>query len=176
MSELESYNAFVESSGSELSRDTGCKASNVPRVLPCQALDHASGYLLAFGILAAKCRSILESGNGENGWQVQVSLAGVESWLESLGRLHGAQAWQEPDEIDDNGKEVQDLLEAYTVRWPTESLTLYSLQHSASPLPSHDKSVPCHLDIDIPKWAQYDDDDLPKVDQFLYSTLLRNAR
>jgi crotonobetainyl-CoA:carnitine CoA-transferase CaiB-like acyl-CoA transferase len=57
-----------------------------PKVLPCQALDHASGYLLAFGTLAALLRRAEEGGS----WLVRVSLAGTGWWLRNLGRLeHG---------------------------------------------------------------------------------------
>lgn len=148
-SESDSYNAFVKSSGGLEEKEI----SQAPRVLPCQALDHASGYLLAFGILAAKCRTLLDSSSDENGWHVQVSLVGVAAWLGSLGRLHGAQAWQDPDEINDNGKEVQELLEPYAIRGAKEPLTLYSLRHSASPISSHEKNVPYRLDVDPPKWT-----------------------
>ena len=54
-----------------------------PKPLPCQALDHASGYLLAFGTLAALLRRAEEGGS----WLVRVSLAGTGRWLRGLGRL-----------------------------------------------------------------------------------------
>ncbi len=42
-----------------------------PRELPCQALDHASGYLMAFGAMMALLRKAREGGS----WHVRVSLA-----------------------------------------------------------------------------------------------------
>lgn len=54
-----------------------------PRPLPCQALDHASGYLLAFGAMAALLRRAEEGGS----WLVRVSLAGTGEWIKRLGRL-----------------------------------------------------------------------------------------
>ncbi|MFN7308183.1 MAG: CoA transferase, partial [Acetobacteraceae bacterium] len=48
-----------------------------PRPLPCQALDHASGYLLAFGAMAALLRRAEEGGS----WLVRVSLAGTGEWI-----------------------------------------------------------------------------------------------
>ena len=54
-----------------------------PKPLPCQALDHASGYLLAFGTMAALHRRALEGGS----WRVRVSLAATGRWLRGLGRL-----------------------------------------------------------------------------------------
>ncbi len=65
-----------------------------PRALPCQALDHASGQLMAFGALAALARRVREGGS----WHVQVSLARTGRWLMGLGRLeNGLSA---PDQDD----------------------------------------------------------------------------
>jgi crotonobetainyl-CoA:carnitine CoA-transferase CaiB-like acyl-CoA transferase len=54
-----------------------------PKVLPCQALDHGSGYLLAFGALTALRRRMTEGGS----WHVQVSLARTGRWIRDLGRV-----------------------------------------------------------------------------------------
>lgn len=56
-----------------------------PRPLPCQALDHASGYLLALGAMAALLRRTEEGGS----WLVRVSLAGTGEWIKRLGRVEG---------------------------------------------------------------------------------------
>jgi crotonobetainyl-CoA:carnitine CoA-transferase CaiB-like acyl-CoA transferase len=57
-----------------------------PKPLPCQALDHGSGYLLAFGALTALMRRMREGGS----WHVQVSLARTGRWVRDLGRVkHG---------------------------------------------------------------------------------------
>lgn len=73
-----------------------------PKVLPCQALDHASGYLLALGVMAALLRRAEQGGS----WSVRVSLAGTGLWLRSLGRLADGLA------VADPGREgVADLLE-----------------------------------------------------------------
>jgi len=55
-----------------------------PRPLPAQALDHASGYLLAFGIMTALHRRATVGGS----WRVAVSLAATGRWLRGLGRVH----------------------------------------------------------------------------------------
>ncbi len=73
-----------------------------PKPLPCQALDHASGFLLAFGIQAALLRRAEEGGS----WLVRVSLAGTAHWLRGLGRLADGFAPRTPG-IQDLG----DLLE-----------------------------------------------------------------
>jgi hypothetical protein len=59
--------------------------SDTPRPLPCQALDHASGYLLALGAMAALLRRAEEGGS----WLVRVSLAGTGEWIKQLGRVEG---------------------------------------------------------------------------------------
>ncbi|TDF62460.1 CoA transferase [Cupriavidus sp. L7L] len=77
--------------------------SDTPRPLPAQVLDHAAGYLLAFGAMAALHRRALEGGS----WHVRVSLAQVGQWLRGLGRV--PQGLKAPEQkIDD----VADLLEA----------------------------------------------------------------
>lgn len=54
-----------------------------PRPLPCQAIDHATGYLMALGAQACLLRRATEGGS----WHVRVSLARTGHWLRSLGRL-----------------------------------------------------------------------------------------
>jgi crotonobetainyl-CoA:carnitine CoA-transferase CaiB-like acyl-CoA transferase len=53
-----------------------------PGKLPCQANDHATGYLAAFGAMIALQRRAQEGGS----WRVRVSLAQTGHWLRSLGR------------------------------------------------------------------------------------------
>ncbi|GAA0409682.1 CoA transferase [Microbispora corallina] len=67
-----------------------------PCPLPAQALDHATGYLAAFGAIAGLLRRAAEGGS----WQVEVSLARTAGWLDALGRTDGASAPQpSPDEV-----------------------------------------------------------------------------
>jgi len=54
-----------------------------PKPLPVQLLDHASGYLMAFGALAALARQAVEGGS----WHVRVSLARTALWVRGLGRV-----------------------------------------------------------------------------------------
>ena len=54
-----------------------------PKELPAQMLDHATGYLMAFGAMMAKLRQSREGGS----WHVRVSLAQTGRWLWNLGRL-----------------------------------------------------------------------------------------
>jgi crotonobetainyl-CoA:carnitine CoA-transferase CaiB-like acyl-CoA transferase len=75
--------------------------SSQPKPLPTQVLDHATGYLLAFAVMAALARRANEGGS----WHVRVSLAQTGFWFRQLGRIDGTTC---PDPgIDD----VADCLE-----------------------------------------------------------------
>lgn len=50
--------------------------------LPCQALDHASGYLMALGAMMGRLKQSQEGGS----WLARVSLARTGRWLQSLGK------------------------------------------------------------------------------------------
>lgn len=73
-----------------------------PKPLPAQALDHASGYLMAYGAMAALARQRQEGGS----WHVRVSLAQTGRWLRGLGRIEGGFSAPDPSQED-----VADLLE-----------------------------------------------------------------
>jgi crotonobetainyl-CoA:carnitine CoA-transferase CaiB-like acyl-CoA transferase len=56
---------------------------DAPKELPAQMLDHATGYLMAFGAMMARARQSREGGS----WHVRVSLAQTGRWLWNLGRV-----------------------------------------------------------------------------------------
>ena len=89
-----------------------------PKALPCQALDHGSGYLLAFGALTALMRRMDQGGS----WHVQVSLARTGQWIRDLGRVSNGLAGPAPTADD-----VADLMEvsAYGAG------RLHAVRHSA---------------------------------------------
>lgn len=68
-----------------------------PQVLPAQALDHASGYLMALGALAAVLKRAQEGGS----WHVQVALARTGHWLQDLPKVTDGPAAAEPARPDD---------------------------------------------------------------------------
>jgi crotonobetainyl-CoA:carnitine CoA-transferase CaiB-like acyl-CoA transferase len=74
-----------------------------PKELPAQALDHASGYLMAFGAMMALLRKAQEGGS----WHVRVSLAQTGHWLTGLGRLANGFACPEP-----SAEEIKALADA----------------------------------------------------------------
>ena len=65
----------------------------VPRPMPMQILDQASGYLIALGAAAALWHQQREGGS----WLVQISLAQTGHWVRGLGRVPGGLAAGKPD-------------------------------------------------------------------------------
>lgn len=101
--------------------DAEGKAAGIdgPKELPAQMLDHATGYLMAFGAMMAKARQALEGGS----WHVRVSLAQTGCWLWNLGRL-------------DDGLNTPDLAgeavqAAFMEAVPSGFGTLTAVRHSA---------------------------------------------
>lgn len=90
-----------------------------PRELPAQMLDHATGYLMAFGAMMAKARQAREGGS----WHVRVSLAQTGRWLWNLGRLDGGL-----NTPDLSGEAVH---AAFIESMPSGFGTLKAVQHSA---------------------------------------------
>jgi crotonobetainyl-CoA:carnitine CoA-transferase CaiB-like acyl-CoA transferase len=89
-----------------------------PKELPAQMLDHATGYLMAFGAMIAKARQSCEGGS----WHVRVSLARTGRWLWNLGRV--ADGFKTEDL---KGETVQPFIEEI----PSGFGPLRSVRHSA---------------------------------------------
>ncbi|MCH2187274.1 CoA transferase [Myxococcota bacterium] len=68
--------------------EANAAGDSIPKPMPFQILDYASGYLMAFGAQVALLRQQQEGGS----WHVQVSLAATARWLRGLGRAHFGQA------------------------------------------------------------------------------------
>ena len=92
------------------------------RVLPCQALDHASGYFLAAGVMAALYKRATEGGS----YEVDVSLAGTGKYLRSLGQYQGRIGYD-----CDDYQEQKDLPEECLEARATEFGELKAVKHSA---------------------------------------------
>jgi crotonobetainyl-CoA:carnitine CoA-transferase CaiB-like acyl-CoA transferase len=58
---------------------------DAPKPLPCQALDHGTGFLMAFAAMMTLRRQREEGGS----WLVRASLAQTARWLRGLGRIEG---------------------------------------------------------------------------------------
>jgi len=90
-----------------------------PKELPAQMLDHATGYLMAFGAMMAKARQSREGGS----WHVRVSLARTGQWLWNRGRV--ADGFKTEDL---KGETVQPFIEEI----PSGFGPLRSVRHSAA--------------------------------------------
>lgn len=91
------------------------------RVLPCQALDHGAGYLLATGIMAALYKRTINGG----AYEVHVSLAGVMKYLRSLGQLP-------KESLEEIGIPDFQVTEKYMETKTTALGVLKAITHSAS--------------------------------------------
>jgi crotonobetainyl-CoA:carnitine CoA-transferase CaiB-like acyl-CoA transferase len=112
-----------------------------PKELPAQALDHAAGYLMAFGAMMALARKAREGGS----WHVQVSLARTGHWLKDLGRLDGGLACHDPAFAD-----VGDLLD----QMDSSQGRITYVRHAArlSETPAHWSRPPVPLGTHAPVW------------------------
>ncbi|KAJ3310376.1 hypothetical protein HDU76_003390 [Blyttiomyces sp. JEL0837] len=81
-----------------------------PVPLPCQALDHATGWIAAAGVVEALRRRVEmrksgATGDGDVGYLVEASLARTSVWLEGLGRVDGVD--EDAGDIDREDKLVE---------------------------------------------------------------------
>ena len=112
-----------------------------PKELPCQALDHATGYLLAFGAIMARIRQASEGGS----WQVRVSLAATGRWIWHLGRVDNGFSCRLPTRDD-----VADLLEDAPSPFGLMRAVRHAAQLSVTPAGWARPSVP--LGTHPPVW------------------------
>jgi crotonobetainyl-CoA:carnitine CoA-transferase CaiB-like acyl-CoA transferase len=112
-----------------------------PKELPAQALDHASGYLMAFGAMMALLRKGREGGS----WHVRVSLAQTGHWLSHLGRVEKGFDCHNPKRAD-----IVDLLDEID----TSFGRLTFVRHAAvlSETPAHWARPPVKLGTHAPVW------------------------
>ncbi len=122
------------------------KGCDTPLALPAQILDHAAGYLLASGIMAALYRRAIEGGS----WHVQTSLAQVGHWVRHLGRVEGGK-----DCPDQRFADVTDLLE----HCDTPFGELRSIRHAGilreTPLSGPPRPCPWDITRRAGDWAPF---------------------
>jgi crotonobetainyl-CoA:carnitine CoA-transferase CaiB-like acyl-CoA transferase len=85
------FDSLVQSASGIADTESRAAGTDAPKHLPCQALDHATGYLAAFGAMVALARRAVEGGS----WHVRLSLAQTGRWLQSLGQIEDG--WRVPD-------------------------------------------------------------------------------
>ena len=112
-----------------------------PKELPAQALDHATGYLLAFGAMVALLKRAEQGGS----WRVRTSLAQVGHWLQLLPRV--------PDGLrapDQSKTDIVDLMQTT----PSGFGPLRAVRHAAqlSETPAHWARPSMPLGSHAPVW------------------------
>ncbi|WP_329558677.1 CoA transferase [Streptomyces uncialis] len=108
-------------------------ADGRPGVLPAQALDHGTGYLLAAAVL----RALTDRQATGDGRQLRLSLSGTASWL-----LHGVQ----PTPVQGHfGRDDP-------AAWLTETESPYGLLHHVLP-PVHYDGAPANWDRASSRWG-----------------------
>ncbi|HEY5300061.1 MAG TPA: CoA transferase [Acetobacteraceae bacterium] len=86
------FDSLVQTASGFNAAEAEAAGQDTPKPLPVQALDHASGHLLALGAMAGLYRRATEGGS----WHIRVSLARTGHWLRSLGRVPGGFAHPKP--------------------------------------------------------------------------------
>jgi crotonobetainyl-CoA:carnitine CoA-transferase CaiB-like acyl-CoA transferase len=77
------FDSLVQMSSGIAAAGASAAGAGEPVPLPCQLLDHGTGYLLALGILRARRRQREEGG----AWAVRASLARTAAWLSDMERV-----------------------------------------------------------------------------------------
>jgi crotonobetainyl-CoA:carnitine CoA-transferase CaiB-like acyl-CoA transferase len=111
-----------------------------PRALPCQILDHTTGFLMAFAAMTALKRQVASGGS----WHVRLSLAQTGRWLRSLGRIDGLSL------SDPTRDDVRDRLEESDSGFGRLSAVRHSAEMSETPPRWARPSVP--LGTHAPEW------------------------
>jgi len=117
--ERRSFDSLVQTATGFNHAEGQAAGGDGPKELPAQILDHATGYLMAFGAMMARIRQSREGGS----WHVRVSLAQTGRWLWNLGRLR-------------DGFKAADLkrdaVSPFVEEVPSGFGRLHSIRHSAT--------------------------------------------
>ncbi|HEV2678111.1 MAG TPA: CoA transferase [Aliidongia sp.] len=119
----------------------GAAGMDGPKELPCQALDHAAGYLMALGAMAARLRQAREGGS----WLVRVSLAQTGRWIWQQGRLDHGFAIPEPSPA-----EIESFSETGASPFGEIRAIRHAAQLAETPAGWRRPTVP--LGSDVPSW------------------------
>ncbi|MDF3836566.1 CoA transferase [Cupriavidus basilensis] len=135
------FDSLVQTASGFNHAEAQAAGSDTPQPLPAQVLDHAAGYLLALGAMAALHRRAGEGGS----WHVRVSLAQTGQWLRGLGRLEGGM------EIPDQRfEDVADLMVALPSGFGALGVVSHAARLSETPAQWALPSVP--LGTHMPEW------------------------
>ena len=79
------FDSLVQNANGLNAAEADAAGADQPKPLPAQALDHGTGYLMAFAAMSALARRITDGGS----WHVRLSLAQTGQWFRRLGRIDG---------------------------------------------------------------------------------------
>ena len=96
------YDSLIQTASGINYAEAEARGVDGPKALPCQALDHASGYFMAAAAMATLARRAREGGS----WHIRVSLARTGRWIQSLGQVANGF-----DIADPTADDIQDLME-----------------------------------------------------------------
>ena len=137
------FDSLVQTASGFNAAEAEAAGVSQPSPLPAQALDHASGYLMAFGAMAALARRARDGGS----WHVRVSLAQTGLWVRSLGRVEGGLDCSDPD-FDD----VRDRLDESPSGFGRLTATRHAAELALTPAHWSRPSVP--LGTHEPRWPE----------------------
>ncbi len=101
-SQRRGYDSLIQTASGINHAEAEACGQDGPKALPCQALDHASGYFMAAAAMAALARRAEQGGS----WHIRVSLARTGRWIQSLGQIGNGFDIADPS-LDD----IHDLVE-----------------------------------------------------------------
>ena len=90
------FDSLVQNTNGINVAEAQAAGADKPTPLPCQSLDHAAGFLMAFGAMTALARRATEGAS----WHVRVSLAQTGHWIRGLGRVPDGLACPDPKAAD----------------------------------------------------------------------------
>jgi crotonobetainyl-CoA:carnitine CoA-transferase CaiB-like acyl-CoA transferase len=137
------FDSLVQNANGLNAAEAAAAGIEGPKELPCQALDHGTGFLMATGAMLALKRQAEEGGS----WLVRVSLAQTGEWLWQLGRLP-TECLRAPNPTREDVRDLMERTESgfglmTAVRHSGQlSETPPSFARPAMPLGSHDARWP----------------------------------
>ncbi|ALL62856.1 CAIB/BAIF family protein [Paraburkholderia caribensis MBA4] len=135
------FDSLVQSASGIAYTESRAAGVDGPKHLPCQALDHATGYLAAFGAMVALARRAQEGGS----WHVRLSLAQTGRWLQSMGQIEAG--WRRPDvrydDVQDGLHEVDSPFGRVRASAPAERMSETPAFYARPPVP---------IGSDAPRW------------------------
>ncbi len=162
--EKRGFDSLVQTASGFNAAEAEAAREETPRALPAQALDFATGHLLAFGAIAGLIRRAEQGGS----WHVQASLARTGHWLRGLGRV--ADGFATPDPTADD---FADLMEETDTPFGRVRAVRHPAILSATPAYFATSPVP---PTDTPAWQSAPDPRQARLARALRDNLARRKQ